>query len=464
MCGVFGWNFSGAVPRQHGILAMALAVQNESRGNHGWGYCGFEDDGSLVMNKGVGSFTANAPFELLSEMPMVQCHTRYSTTGSKTQENSHPFQIGNIIGVHNGIIRNCYALENKYPERKPFQVDSMHIFAHLNEEKDMNELDGYAAVTYMDIREAWPTRKMRLFVFNTDDLHVARINGVGTVWSSNKSHLIRALRASGYSAATKDNSTTPREFILFEELKPGWDYYLTPANLFKPTRKLYKEAQRLTTSTDSHGHHENWSRGDYTVGSKRKGGRSGTEALGYRGGSQASQTGTPLHGVTGDNYDAEKDMVLCCQECGVLYEPEQEELRVCWVCGNELDEQSMQWLVTHEPDTQAYDLEGVSPIINGWVSVTALGLKETDKTKAYEYALTLMLDALESHKKGATEASAACIKQIQDDILTKPEELQTKKAHRRKVRRLRRQISRFRNASALNQDAAKANDASAVSA
>jgi hypothetical protein len=120
-------------------------------------------------------------------------HTRQPTIGAVTKENSHPFEIGNIIGAHNGMVSNWKMLEDKYPERKPFAVDSMHIFAHLNEGKDMKELQCYGAIEWIE-RALAPGHILLCKLTDGGDLEIARTEH-GIVWSSAKTALMAALDA-----------------------------------------------------------------------------------------------------------------------------------------------------------------------------------------------------------------------------------------------------------------------------
>jgi hypothetical protein len=50
------------------------------------------------------------------------------------------------VGAHNGIIHNDDDLAKKY--NRKFEVDSMHLIAHIEEGKPTSEISGYGAVTY----------------------------------------------------------------------------------------------------------------------------------------------------------------------------------------------------------------------------------------------------------------------------------------------------------------------------
>ena len=91
-------------------------------------------------------------------------HTRAATTGSpECNDNNHPVVDAPIIGVHNGVIRNHMALNEKYP--KAAEVDSAAIFSMLKAKAGKNpltaktiansydELVGPAAIAVADTRK-----------------------------------------------------------------------------------------------------------------------------------------------------------------------------------------------------------------------------------------------------------------------------------------------------------------------
>lgn len=77
-------------------------------------------------------------------------HVRLATHGDVTTRNAHPFEIGDVIGAHNGVIYNYNQLSNLY--NKDMEVDSEIIFASLNNmsmDKALEQLDGDFAVSWV---------------------------------------------------------------------------------------------------------------------------------------------------------------------------------------------------------------------------------------------------------------------------------------------------------------------------
>lgn len=72
----------------------------------------------------------------------VAGHTRYSTVGSNTWENSHPFEFGNYMGIQNGTISNSHKglVQGKI---SPCNVDSASVFWSFDQQGVANTLNRY---------------------------------------------------------------------------------------------------------------------------------------------------------------------------------------------------------------------------------------------------------------------------------------------------------------------------------
>lgn len=188
MCGLFGWYLKpGAVPMHKvAIMAAILASENETRGPDSFGIA-FEsaDKKGIAIEKGVGRVTAKCDVSKYVQSPIVLGHTRRATSGPISHDNAHPWLIKGIVGAHNGWVTNKAELDAKYPDRK-CQVDSMHIFHHLGDDLDLNELKVHGTITFMRTSELG---KVYLLRSQTGELAVHGIGKdrkkpIGIMWSS----------------------------------------------------------------------------------------------------------------------------------------------------------------------------------------------------------------------------------------------------------------------------------------
>lgn len=196
MCGIMGLSFKKNTisTGRRAVFLTNLARLNDIRGGHSWGLLGFQDDGGIRVKRGLGDLVKSA-YELV-DYNMLFAHTRFATTGARTIRNAHPFEHDHIIGAHNGTIGNHRELSNRY--KRNFEVDSQHLFAHLAENKDFNEIEGYGAIEWYDRNEpdSLFLSKMRngsLAVYGIGEQDNVR----GVVWSSDWKHLEEALECAG---------------------------------------------------------------------------------------------------------------------------------------------------------------------------------------------------------------------------------------------------------------------------
>lgn len=120
-------------------------------------------------------------------------HNRWATVGKVNAENAHPFHQGNIIGAHNGTLRNVWRLQ----DGNKFDVDSEAVFHNLNintVDETIKNIDGAYALTWWDERE----QKM-FFIRNKErPLYYARREDKAALfWASEKWMLEIALSKYG---------------------------------------------------------------------------------------------------------------------------------------------------------------------------------------------------------------------------------------------------------------------------
>jgi hypothetical protein len=199
MCGIYGWQLPDSVSKEkRAVLGAVLGMLNDSRGGDSWGMY-FVTDKPYIL-RGLGKSGPQFGWsDVAPSIRFVMGHTRKATVGGISVENAHPFEIGNIVGAHNGGVSNHSELNKQYGRN--FEVDSMHIFAHIQKGWKLDELRGWGAIEYTN-QKKWPGR-VNLCRFSGGSLSVCGIgkdpndyNGV--VWSSDADHLRTALETAGF--------------------------------------------------------------------------------------------------------------------------------------------------------------------------------------------------------------------------------------------------------------------------
>jgi hypothetical protein len=192
MCGIFGAQWKHSRPNaseraQRAVILTVLAHEMDSRGDQSHGVYLPEPD---VLHRRVGTIK-QTPMHIYSEARSLFAHTRYATQGKVAEKNSHPFDIDDVIGCHNGTLSNHAQLNREYA--RDFKVDSQHIFKHIATGRPLSEIQGYGTVVYVH-REAPSEILMAhcnggmLTVYTTD---------IGLVWASTEAAIKGALQAGG---------------------------------------------------------------------------------------------------------------------------------------------------------------------------------------------------------------------------------------------------------------------------
>lgn len=161
-----------------------------------------------------GRANASAFWELLdahvgADTVAIIGHTRAATTGSpECNDNNHPVVDAPIIGVHNGVIRNHLALNERYP--KIAEVDSAAIFSMLKAKagskplatgtiaKAFPELQGPAAIAVADTRKPDGVFLAR----NTNPINFARYREEGVLMFASTADILK-------DALGEDTATFP---------------------------------------------------------------------------------------------------------------------------------------------------------------------------------------------------------------------------------------------------------------
>lgn len=181
MCGLFGWDLRETPDP---LLVRALALFSDTRGGDSWGfYC---PENELLM-KGLDEITRDEALDEMVGKKRLMGHTRNATHGAVSTRNAHPFRLKYIVGAHNGIVHNHEELNWMYERR--CQVDSKHIFIHLQKGLPLDDIEAYGAVEYVwrGLPEIW------LGKFNQGELSIASVPN-GLVWASDREHLRLSLK------------------------------------------------------------------------------------------------------------------------------------------------------------------------------------------------------------------------------------------------------------------------------
>ena len=177
MCGIFGFakTSNGQSDHQLDILKRTftnLADESSTRGKDSTGFSIMNPLNRYTYKTLTDSSTLTRTDEWFNvidkidrDTSIVLGHTRFATTGAKVVTNAHPFNIGEVVGIHNGVIYNYNQVARKLGKAIP-QVDSEVIFQSLNRKdksKAFESINGDFAV-------AWAKE-------NNTTLHLAREDG-----------------------------------------------------------------------------------------------------------------------------------------------------------------------------------------------------------------------------------------------------------------------------------------------
>lgn len=151
MCGIVGVASNGPMTVQMKEFFQSLLFHDIVRGAHATGVAAVDTlDRSLCVEKRAlpaDLFLQNEPamenlFHTKHNFNIYIGHNRFATQGSKdADDNAHPFIHGDIVGVHNGTIRDQTLLDN----HRDFVVDSDNLYYHMNKnglDDTISKLDG----------------------------------------------------------------------------------------------------------------------------------------------------------------------------------------------------------------------------------------------------------------------------------------------------------------------------------
>ena len=126
---------AGRLDYKHVTAFTDMLVVNQLRGRDATGVIRVSNSGADKWIKRVGppeylieTKEYDKEFETVGAKILIG-HGRAKTLGENIHRNAHPFDHGDVVGVHNGTLRNYYQME-RY---RDFDVDSELLYWHINE-------------------------------------------------------------------------------------------------------------------------------------------------------------------------------------------------------------------------------------------------------------------------------------------------------------------------------------------
>lgn len=99
-----------------------------------------------------GKFQGKTSLTNKSRLFCLLGHNRYATQGGISEETAHPFEMGEVIGAHNGTVLK-YTLAKLF-EADKYEVDSQRIYSHLGQGNPITDVwevaDGAMALTWFN--------------------------------------------------------------------------------------------------------------------------------------------------------------------------------------------------------------------------------------------------------------------------------------------------------------------------
>lgn len=201
MCGLVG--VAGRVTPEAKKAFKRLLELDTIRGPHSTGVM-FVRSGMIATDSGAHVVKKmGTPWELFQTKPwdenygkenrVLMGHNRWATTGAINALNAHPFEFKNIIGSHNGTLRNQALLD----DHKQFDVDSENLYYHMDKhglDDTLMKTHGAFALTWWDKRDNTIN-----FIRNTERtlFYVKSESGETLFWASEDWMLRVALTGAG---------------------------------------------------------------------------------------------------------------------------------------------------------------------------------------------------------------------------------------------------------------------------
>lgn len=166
MCGIIGFSGAGKAAFDLNTIKILMYVNSKERGTDACGV--FTPKLGILKSTGEAYNFLYKNEEKITPSDIFIGHVRAKTKGVNSDENAHPFQYENIVGVHNGTLTNSDDLIKEIGGLPiDFKVDSQAIFFRLGNDKKatvLSNLKGSAAVLFQDT-----TNPEVLYAFRNDE-------------------------------------------------------------------------------------------------------------------------------------------------------------------------------------------------------------------------------------------------------------------------------------------------------